>query len=1100
MLPEANNYAILYHRSYKVNPEGFRKRLDWKKMKKKSAKARSKKKLELLFDNDLQASPELELPPNASTFAVFASVRLAVLDRWMRTTTQEHLQSSCSFPLVDQSEFESDTEDNTQSSTYLPMKVSKVVGLGLKSVFELIKESRASHPGLCTRALLALLDVLQGQSPEGLKSEPSDITGPLFDLLLDLATSHGPESSVPNDGTHLTAVACACLLSLVVVKGDTGKYLSAAAALLMCPRALSVQNIQMPVVLSSLQRSIHAVLLGKMIRPDWLTHGVPTTSKIDSFLITTSADLHNLAIAPRSLAFDGQYLYLFSSRGLFKIGSGYGGTVKGHVVQWKPDFYPKDTGGLVFCGGKLYLKLTGRRGSEFLIVDRSNLLISGSVPLHSRDVSATVVFSDGEYLGTISAAKDDGFVVRILNQTVSPAALVSELPLKLARKCVESLGYAPFEEEANACTISTNTEEEIATICSGKDFGLLRTVTGKVLYTGKSAALGIKQAGVRTGKWSELILTKSPKIAHISVGHDGLHAVLITDDGAVFFTGTARRGEDGDQNKVRRQPKPVKPKKMIKVDGLHVVTGACNNGTTALVTRDGELLIFGKDTTHADSSTGVVPALKGECVTQVALGKAHGIALTSKGQVYTFGINNKFQCGREFAKANTKDCHPILVVAMDTGPVQEEQDYFEDVEALQQKDSDNMAGGSEGNVGEDAQQNICTPGSHAWHEDLCMVCTMCRECTGYSISCLSSMSSERNPGQECGCGEGDSGCAICGCCRICAREVVDNSELADLAGMMRDNKIIPAKQRTKLHEQIQCRLEDRKSKSKKSGAGSSKQVAKLKSSRSLLATPTHKASSAVRQNNLLGTVKEQTGSDVERDAARVACLPPANLLLPSDSPVIACGLHHSVLLLQNGQVLTFGSNLYGQLGCGDILAKNSIQSVKLPTSAVHVAAGSNHTVILSSKGEVFTCGNAEKGQLGRLPSPVGPESSQLGQSSSSSRYANPRTPWYSIAGAIPNVGPRFESHGGGWGYSGHSIEAIRFMADTDILLGGFGLFGGRGEYTAKLKLLDIGPNGGEQEVDGELLTETEEVPYECGPRQKYAMLFEEPVQLQICFL
>jgi hypothetical protein len=44
-------------------------------------------------------------------------------------------------------------------------------------------------------------------------------------------------------------------------------------------------------------------------------------------------------------------------------------------------------------------------------------------------------------------------------------------------------------------------------------------------------------------------------------------------------------------------------------------------------------------------------------------------------------------------------------------------------------------------------------------------------------------------------------------------------------------------------------------------------------------------------------------------------------------------------------------------------------------------------------------------------------------------------------------------HGGGWGYSGHSIEAIRFMADTDILLGGFGLFGGRGEYTGKIKVL-----------------------------------------------
>lgn len=67
---------------------------------------------------------------------------------------------------------------------------------------------------------------------------------PLFDLLLDLATSHGPESAAANDGSHLTAVACACLLSLVVVRGDTGRLLAAIAALLMCPRALAVQNIQ----------------------------------------------------------------------------------------------------------------------------------------------------------------------------------------------------------------------------------------------------------------------------------------------------------------------------------------------------------------------------------------------------------------------------------------------------------------------------------------------------------------------------------------------------------------------------------------------------------------------------------------------------------------------------------------------------------------------------------------------------------------------------------------------------------------------------------------------------------------------------------------
>jgi E3 ubiquitin-protein ligase MYCBP2 len=91
---------------------------------------------------------------------------------------------------------------------------------------------------------------------------------------------------------------------------------------------------------------------------------------------------------------------------------------------------------------------------------------------------------------------------------------------------------------------------------------------------------------------------------------------------------------------------------------------------------------------------------------------------------------------------------------------------------------------------------------------------------------------------------------------------------------------------------------------------------------------------------------------------------------------------------------------------------------------------------------------------------------------------------------------RFDSHGGGWGYSGHSIEAIRFSTDTDVLLGGFGLFGGRGEYVGKIRLFDIGPDGGEQETDGEVVAESEEVTYECGARHKYPILFDEPVAVQ----
>ena len=44
-------------------------------------------------------------------------------------------------------------------------------------------------------------------------------------------------------------------------------------------------------------------------------------------------------------------------------------------------------------------------------------------------------------------------------------------------------------------------------------------------------------------------------------------------------------------------------------------------------------------------------------------------------------------------------------------------------------------------------KGICSPGQHQWRHRVCMVCTVCRECTGYSISCLSSILPDRNPGQ-----------------------------------------------------------------------------------------------------------------------------------------------------------------------------------------------------------------------------------------------------------------------------------------------------------------------------------------------------------------
>lgn len=88
---------------------------------------------------------------------------------------------------------------------------------------------------------------------------------------------------------------------------------------------------------------------------------------------------------------------------------------------------------------------------------------------------------------------------------------------------------------------------------------------------------------------------------------------------------------------------------------------------------------------------------------------------------------------------------------------------------------------------------------------------------------------------------------------------------------------------------------------------------------------------------------------------------------------------------------------------------------------------------------------------------------------------------------------RFENLGGGWGYSGHSVEALRFMCDTDILIGGFGVYGGRGEYSCKLKLYDLGVDGGGYEKEGVLIAETEEIPYECPARSKFNVMLPKAV-------
>lgn len=71
-------------------------------------------------------------------------------------------------------------------------------------------------------------------------------------------------------------------------------------------------------------------------------------------------------------------------------------------------------------------------------------------------------------------------MVRTINTLSNPVTVASELPLKLARKCVDIFGYATFDEEQAIHTLNPGCDDEIAMVTAGKEFGLLKTVSGKV--------------------------------------------------------------------------------------------------------------------------------------------------------------------------------------------------------------------------------------------------------------------------------------------------------------------------------------------------------------------------------------------------------------------------------------------------------------------------------------------------------------------------------------------------------------------------------------------------------------------------------------------
>lgn len=162
---------------------------------------------------------------------------------------------------------------------------------------------------------------------------------------------------------------------------------------------------------------------------------------------------------------------------------------------------------------------------------------------------------------------------------------------------------------------------------------------------------------------------------------------------------------------------------------------SCNNGTSALVTNTGKLIMLGKDTTHCDSN-GFVTDILDQNITKVALGKAHTVVLNSKGQIFTFGMNNKGQCGRPKGKGMSEVDFGAKKTSAASQQHQKSSMAPPPPPPLQQHPHHHQP--SPANIGpmNSDLSLMCEVEEHNIVHGQCRVCMFCRECTGYNISCV----------------------------------------------------------------------------------------------------------------------------------------------------------------------------------------------------------------------------------------------------------------------------------------------------------------------------------------------------------------------------
>ncbi|KAK9503277.1 hypothetical protein O3M35_011880 [Rhynocoris fuscipes] len=142
------------------------------------------------------------------------------------------------------------------------------------------------------------------------------------------------------------------------------------------------------------------------------------------------------------------------------------------------------------------------------------------------------------------------------------------------------------------------------------------------------------------------------------------------------------------------------------------------------------------------------------------------------------------------------------------------------------------------------------------------------------------------------------------------------------------------------------------------------EIASLNSVKQLSAGSCHSAALTISgQVFVWGSNKEgQLGINTDQSSASINI--PKLLDLDTRIIQIACGYYHTLLLTEEGRILSFGEGDFGKLGVGDEIRRSVPTFIKSFDLLKFISAGGNHSAAITLKGKLLVWGSNSRGQLG----------------------------------------------------------------------------------------------------------------------------------------